>query len=103
MKLLYAGIHKNIGFIVQHTNGYNKEYHITMVAQDLNINRDIISNLFRESSSSNILHYLDLLKNGMSIDKIFKMVDYDNKIFTMELKSSLSLMENIMSKCNYYN
>jgi len=80
MKLLYNGIHRRVGFIVQHSGGYNREYHITKMSERLDIDRDTLAMLFKEASKSNILQYIDLLETGVPIEKVFSMVDNDNRI-----------------------
>ena len=101
MKLLYSGIHKNIGFIIQKTGGYDQEYHIDKLAKKLNINREDISILFTESRRSNLYHYIELLENGMCINKVFEMIDKDNQISSRNARKTLAFMNSFIANSPY--
>lgn len=96
-RLLYSGIHKNVGFIVQHCGGYDREYDITKTAEELNVNRDSLKFIFNESSKINRLKYLEMLKQGISMTEVFKHMDIDNirkseTISTLPMLSMYSLL-----------
>jgi hypothetical protein len=92
MRLDHVGIHKNLGFLIQHCGGYDREYHKMSISKELDIDKEIIDNLFKESSNSNILHYVELIRGGMSIDDVFKLVYRDNRVSTARIRSMLSML-----------
>jgi hypothetical protein len=92
MRLEHVGIHKNLGFLIQHCGGYDREYHKMSIANELEIDKIIIDNLFKESSNSNILQYVELLRGGMNINDIFNLVHRDNRISMARTRSLLSIL-----------
>lgn len=92
MKLEHNGIHKNIGFVIQHCGGYDREYHIMKLSEELNIDITTMTVLCSEASNKNLGQYIDLLRNGMSIEKVFSMVDEDNRIIHAKFNSTMSMM-----------
>jgi uncharacterized protein YwgA len=103
MKLLYSGMHKNVGFIIQHCGGYNQEYHITKLAERLNIHKADITKLFKESARKNLYHYIELLENGMTIEKVFDMMEADNKIIKRKLNTTMAFMSGMIANSPYRN
>lgn len=103
MKLEHNGIHKRIGFIIQHCGGYDREYHIIKLSEELDIDLDTMTMLCKEASNSNIGHYISLLRQGMSIEKVFAMVDEDNRIATTKTRNTLGMMQMLINKSGVFN
>lgn len=103
MKLIHSGIHKKIGFLIQHIGGYDQEYHITTLANKFNINREDINVLFKESSRSNLYQYIELLENGMNVEKVFELMENDNKIIRRKLNTTMAIMGGIVANSPYRN
>lgn len=94
MRVEYNGIHKRIGFIIQHIGGYDVEYHINKISEELNIERNIIQYIFDNSPRSRVLSYIDLLRRGYSTDRVVDLMKRDNdkdisKLHLLEFYASL--------------
>lgn len=103
MKLLYGGLHKHVGFIIQHCGGYDQEYHIIKLAEGLNIHRADITKLFKESARKNLYYYIELLENGMDIEKVFNMIEKDNRLIRKNLNTTVAIMGGIIANSPYRN
>lgn len=102
MKLLYGGIHRHIGHIVQHSGGYDREYHITHLSSKLNIDRESISRLFQEAAKSNLYHYIELLENGMPMKTVFEFMEKDNEIRHKKFEETLAIAK-VIIRNNSFN
>ena len=97
MKLAYSGIHKNVGFVVQHCGGYDKEYHIKKVSDNTNIDEDNIRDLFKFSLRSNLLDYIELLEAGVSFPEVMKMVNDDRELSNRRLRNAFIPMASLLA------
>jgi DNA-binding MarR family transcriptional regulator len=103
MKLMHNGLHKNVGFIIQHCGGYNQEYHIIKLAERLNIHKADITKLFKESARKNLYHYIELLENNMDIEKVLEMMEEDNRLIRKNLNTTMAIMGGIIANSPYKN
>ena len=101
MRLIEGGIHKRVGFLIQNCGGYDREYHIISLSKKLNIDVSKVRELFNESLSKNILHYIRLLEGGMDIDKIISFAKYDNKIVRNNLIKTTAIMSSFINNSAY--
>ena len=88
MKKIYKGIHKRLNFLIEHhTKGYDIDYKIKKVAQEWEFPEYKVRQLYTETAEKNMLHYEELLLNGVDIDIILQMMKKDNKIIQNHFNS----------------
>lgn len=101
MRLKHGGIHKRLGVLLNKIGGYDKEFHISLLAKELNIDREIIENIFFLSHKSKRLKYINMLKNGTSVEDIFKKIKSDKEKSKLETAQTLGMLNRIIKETYY--
>lgn len=101
MRLKHGGIHKRLGVLLNKIGGYDKEFHISLLAKELNTDRRIIENIFFLSRKSKRLKYIDMIRNGMNIEDVFKKIKTDNEESKLETAQTLGMLNRIIKETYY--
>lgn len=95
MRKIYNGIHKRLHFLIDHhTLGYDIDYKIKRISQQYKFPEYKARQLYTKAAEKNILHYEELIKNGIYIDTILDMMEKDNKIIKDHFSNVFSFVNN---------